>query len=447
VAKQYKLKKLSRSVPIPTNDNDVKIRLRELGKPIILFGEKNSDRRERLKKEVLAFILKEGKVPVFKKLDRKSKQETIDENEIFYTEGPIDLKNIRMEIAQYSIPRATYRLEVSKKKFMEMDRIQDSIDYENFLENHKNFEFISSQLGDERGCAKGSLSKDDSLFGVAGWSGNCSIFETKTLKQLTTLKGHTDKVNHISFHPEALVNIPEIGPNVATASSDGLIKLWTLKLGWETQKSANFKGHEDRVNSVDFHPMGKVLASTSHDKTWRLWDLETKKELLLQEGHISPVYPLSFQKDGALLATGDLSGIGLVWDLRTGKCIMPLEGHVKQITCLKFSNNCYQIVSGSDDNTMKIWDLRRRGCIYTIPAHNQAVSDVCFESLDSRFVISCSYDSSFKMWNNRDWSIVQSFTSSTEGKLTSISITNDNKSILTTSLDRTIKLWELKNSN
>lgn len=55
------------------------------------------------------------------------------------------------------------------------------------------------------------------------------------------------------------------------------------------------------MNNIEFHPMGRVLASTSHDKTWRLWDIETRKELLLQEGHSAQVYALSFQQDGALL--------------------------------------------------------------------------------------------------------------------------------------------------
>jgi U4/U6 small nuclear ribonucleoprotein PRP4 len=439
-----RLKQLAAKVKIPTNDNEVKIRLRELGKPIILFGEKAPDRRERLRQEVLDKTLADGRPPTFRRLNI-NKSETVKEGDEFFSEGTNELRQIREEIAKYSIPRAAYRLEVSKKKFMDLDRIQDSMDHANYLETCKGYEFISSQFADDRGCARGALSHCNSYFGVAGWSGDCNILDTKTLKHLTQLKGHSDRVNSISFHPEALTEVPEVGPCIGTASSDGLVKLWSLKLDWETQKSANFKGHEDRVNSVDFHPMGKVIASASHDKTWRLWDIETKRELLVQEGHIYPVYTISFQKDGALLATGDLSGIGLVWDLRTGKCILPLEGHVKQIRCLKFSNNCYQLVSGSDDNSLKVWDLRRKGCIYTVPAHNQAISDVCFEK-DSRFVISCSYDSSFKIWNNRDWSIVKSFSSSTEGKLTSISITKDNKNILTTSLDRTVKLWSLKNN-
>jgi U4/U6 small nuclear ribonucleoprotein PRP4 len=438
----YKLKKLAKTFPLPTNDKEVKMRLRELGKPICLFGEKAPDRRERLKKEITAKVLAEGKLPTFKKIE-VIKEVKVEDNEEFYTEGSEELKQIRLDIARYSIPRSAYRLEVSKKKFMDLDRIQDSIDYGNYLERSKNFDLISSQIADDRGCSRGSLSPNDMLFGVAGRSGIATIYNVDNLELITTLMGHNDMVNCLSFHPETMINIPEMGPNIATASSDCSIKLWSLKSDLPQQKSISFRGHEDRVNMVDFHPMGRVLASTSHDKTWRLWDIETKKEVVLQEGHISAVYPLSFQKDGALIATGDLAGIGLIWDLRSGKCIMSLEGHVKQMLSIKFSYNCYQVATGSDDNTMRIWDLRRKGCIYTIPAHNKAVSDIYFERQESRFVITCSYDASFRIWNNRDWSIVKSFTSSTEGQLTSISLTKDNSKIITTSLDKTIKLWTL----
>ena len=36
-------------------------------------------------------------------------------NEVFYTEGSVDLKNCRLSIAKYSLPRAQKRLEEAKK--------------------------------------------------------------------------------------------------------------------------------------------------------------------------------------------------------------------------------------------------------------------------------------------------------------------------------------------
>lgn len=95
--------------------------------------------------------------------------------------------------------------------------------------------------------------------------------------------------------------MPMMGPNIATCSNDLNIKIWSFNPESKFQKSITLKGHEDSVNQVEFHPMGNSLGSVSNDKTWRLWDIETKKELLLQEGHSASITSLSFQNDGALL--------------------------------------------------------------------------------------------------------------------------------------------------
>lgn len=119
---------------------------------------------------------------------------------------------------------------------------------------------------------------------------------------------------------------------------------------------ATLKGHEDRVCRVAFHPSGDYVASASFDTSWRLWDVATAKELLLQEGHSKEVYSVEFQEDGALVASGlvafsfpyrtsnhsrrrGLDAIGRVWDLRTGRTAMVLDGHVQAIYGIDFSPN------------------------------------------------------------------------------------------------------------
>lgn len=64
------------------------------------------------------------------------------------------------------------------------------------------------------------------------------------------------------------------------------------------------EGHEERVCRVAFHPSGRYIASASFDTSWRLWDAEKGKELLLQEGHSKEVYAIAFQGDGSLIASG-----------------------------------------------------------------------------------------------------------------------------------------------
>lgn len=67
---------------------------------------------------------------------------------------------------------------------------------------------------------------------------------------------------------------------------------------------ATLSGHTNRVCRVAFHPSGSYVGSASYDGTWRLWDVERKTELLLQEGHSKEVFALAFQDDGALVASG-----------------------------------------------------------------------------------------------------------------------------------------------
>lgn len=55
--------------------------------------------------------------------------------------------------------------------------------------------------------------------------------------------------------------------------------------------AASLKGHIARVGKVAFHPSGGVVGSAGYDKTWRLWDVRTQTELLLQEGHAKEVWP------------------------------------------------------------------------------------------------------------------------------------------------------------
>lgn len=68
--------------------------------------------------------------------------------------------------------------------------------------------------------------------------------------------------------------ISEDGPNLATCSADGRVKLWSLNPEYEFQKSLDLGRHDHTVNTVEFHPMGLHLASASSDQTWRLWDIE-----------------------------------------------------------------------------------------------------------------------------------------------------------------------------
>ena len=63
--------------------------------------------------------------------------------------------------------------------------------------------------------------------------------------------------------------------------------------------SCSLTRHKDEVVGVAFSPDGTRLATTSHDRTAKVWDASSGRELLTLAGHRFWVRGLAFSLDGA----------------------------------------------------------------------------------------------------------------------------------------------------
>ena len=101
---------------------------------------------------------------------------------------------------------------------------------------------------------------------------------------------------------------------LAIASSIG-VWLYDLHTGSET---ALLTGHTGNVMHVAFSPDGKILASSAHDETTRLWNTETGESLLSLSNPTHPIH-LKFSADGKTLIGKDWKGTVRFWDINTGE--------------------------------------------------------------------------------------------------------------------------------
>jgi len=202
-----------------------------------------------------------------------------------------------------------------------------------------------------------------------------------------TLKGHSSDVNSVVFSPD--------GKTLASGSDDKTIKLWNLATGKEIH---TLKTNSQWVWTVAFSPDGKTLASGGADQTIKLWDLATGKVVQTLKGHSEGVGSVAFSPDGKTLASGSLDKTIKLWNLATGKEIHTFKGHSKAVTTVAFSPDGETLASGSWDKTIKLWNLATRKEIRTLVGHSDLVLSVAF-SPDGVTLASGSKDKTIKLWN------------------------------------------------
>ncbi|MHC5763463.1 NACHT and WD repeat domain-containing protein, partial [Nostoc sp.] len=94
------------------------------------------------------------------------------------------------------------------------------------------------------------------------------------VKERNRLEGHKKApVYSVSYSPD--------GKTLASASGDKTVKLWDVATG----KEISTLNHKNAVAVVSFSPDGKTLASASGDKTVKLWDVATGKEIFTFSGY------------------------------------------------------------------------------------------------------------------------------------------------------------------
>ncbi|KAK1987242.1 WD40-repeat-containing domain protein [Colletotrichum cereale] len=246
---------------------------------------------------------------------------------------------------------------------------------------------------------------------------------------LQTLEGHTGNVESVAFSGDCT--------QLASSSDDRTIRVWDLTTGRCLQI---FKGHTEVITSVTFSSNGKQLFSASHDRTIKAWDLTTGQCLHTLKGHTQAVSSVACSSNSLQLASASWDCTIKIWDPTTGQCLRTLKGHNYVITSVAFSSSSMQLASASRDYTIKIWDPTTGQCLQTLNGHSDVVASVAFSSNGIQLA-SASWDCTIKIWNPTTGQCLRTLQGHFSS-VTSVAFSSNSMQLASASHDRNIKFWD-----
>jgi WD40 repeat protein len=255
---------------------------------------------------------------------------------------------------------------------------------------------------------------------------------------VATLKGHTEPVYAVSLSPD--------GRYVLTGSFDKTLKLWDRATGKEMKTFDGPQGHQQLVLCAAFSPDGRKFASGGSDNTAKLWDMPILDPLQpITHFGSATIFPSSFGKTLLLGRPGSETAVKNL-------------AHPNLVDAVAFNPAGTQLATGGHDGMIRIWDVAKGQQIREIKAHAApAVSPVyCVAwTPDGKQLLSGSLDRTMKLWDANNGAMIREFKGYKEKEFEKghrdgvfcLAISPDGKWVTSGSSDRTIKLWNIADGN
>ena len=140
------------------------------------------------------------------------------------------------------------------------------------------------------------------------------------------------------------------------------------------------------LSAVAFNPDGSRIAVVSNQgNDAKIWDVATRKELLVLKGHTDINWGIEFSPDGKRVITSGSDGTARVWDTATGKLLFTLSGHTSTVVKARFSPDGKWIATAGKDGTTRLWEAATGKEFLSL--ESVSTNDIAFISDGKRLVI------------------------------------------------------------
>ncbi|THD23489.1 putative Wd40 protein [Fasciola hepatica] len=173
---------------------------------------------------------------------------------------------------------------------------------------------------------------------------NCelNVWDLRNGKSITRMKDlHRSTPTSCMFTPD--------NRSVITTSTDGSVK----SIDYVRQRALiTLRDHKHAVSSACITTDGRLLATTSWDRSILLYDLQTgayrsQGPTVLTGAHQGSISCSSISTAGDILVTGGLDKLIVIWDPEKGRQVMSLNGHADWVYQVQLSTDERLVLSAS----------------------------------------------------------------------------------------------------
>jgi WD40 repeat protein len=259
--------------------------------------------------------------------------------------------------------------------------------------------------------------------------------------QTVIQRGHDQAVLSLACSPDSSY--------VISGSRDRSAKLWELSTGREVR---SFLGHEGSINCIDVSADGKYIITSSSDRTARIWEVATGQEIFSSPPEDKFLTAAAFSPDMKFFITAGYPDQARVWDFKTKKVITTIDVNADQGlgygVNLAFSPDGEWMAIGEDNRTANVYRTSTWEKVYSFKPDEGwcgGCATWVFFGRDNKSLFVASNKGPVKKYDLGTGKIVLTYSDEIE-EVTSLLVSNDNKYVYVIT-KKSIITWDALGGN
>lgn len=286
-----------------------------------------------------------------------------------------------------------------------------------------------------------AFSKKRGLIGLADASGTVTVYDPsvenpKPLVKTTATEGNKQQATCLTFFPDdskllaggvdreaRILAGPAVPGGSEPPAADALLK---------------FSGHTDTVSGVAVTTDGLLVVTGSYDRTIRVWDANSGKQIRLYQGHLEKVTSLAMRPDGRQVASGSEDGRIFLWDISSVDEHVQVGEAKDSLWAVAYAPDGSRMAVAGADRLIRVYDAAGK-LTHTLKGHSAAITSLVFVTPER--LASAGGDRVIKLWNAADGTHERDLTGHTSAILALGTLGNG--TLLSASADKSARAWDL----